>query len=117
MDRFVQFANPKLDAPLGDLVENFLLGSKTAQEWQLVRDKAILILQKHTAELRELMSQMQTFSHQTPVETVMAAQSRMAALRWLIQSIEQEVRRLDKAYRETAQMEQLLRDQAMLPTQ
>ena len=116
MDKLTQFSRSQFDALLGNLVTEFLLGSKTAHEWTLAREQATLILQQHTAELRELMAQMHSFSHETSVEMVMAVQSRTAALRWLIQSIEQEMQRLDKAYREAAQLEQLRQDQAMLLT-
>lgn len=116
MVKFAHYSGSQLATPVGNLVNDFLLGSKTAQEWQLSRENASAILEQHTAELRELMSQMQSFSHETSVDTVMAVQARTAALRWLIQSIEQEVHRLDKVYREVAQMEQLLQDRAMLFT-
>jgi hypothetical protein len=116
MDQIAQLLDHPTEAPLCELVDNFLLGSKTAKEWQNAREQAMLTVQQHTEELRELMAKMRTFSHQTTVETVISAQSRTAALRWLIQSIEREVQRLDKAYRETAQLEQLLKDQARLST-
>ena len=114
MDQFTQRPPNQFTAPLGEIVNDFLLGSKTAEEWRLASEQANLILQYRTKELRELMAEMQRFTHKTPVETVMEAQSRMAALRWLIQSIEREIQRLDKAYRETAQMEQLVQDRTKL---
>ena len=105
-----------METPLGDLVENFLVGSRSAQEWQQAREKASAILLQYTEELRQLMAKMRNFSHETSVETVMEAQTRIAALRWLVQSIEREVQRLDKAYREKAQIERLLEDRAILTT-
>lgn len=113
MDNFSQLSKHPMNAPLGEFAA---LGNGTVQEWQKARQQATLTLKQHTDELRELMALMQTFSYQTSVETVIGAQSRMAALRWLIQSVEQEVQRLDKAYREAAQLEQLLKDQAMFST-
>ncbi|GJM40623.1 MAG: hypothetical protein DHS20C20_09050 [Ardenticatenaceae bacterium] len=110
MDQLIQMAKQKSETPLAELVDKFLLGSKTSEEWKLIYEQANQVLHSHTQELRELMAEMRNYSHQTSVETVIAAQSRMAALRWLIQSIEREIQRLDKAYRETAQMEQLLQD-------
>ncbi|WP_420641870.1 hypothetical protein [Candidatus Leptofilum sp.] len=114
MNQFARITDREVEASVSELVDNFLLGSKTSDEWKDIHEQAGLMLAQHTQELRELMTQMQSFTHQTSVETVMAAQSRMAALRWLIQSIEQEIQRLDKAYRETAQIEQLLRERAKL---
>ena len=116
MDSFAHFSKSQFGDPLRNLVDEFLLGSRTAQEWVLAREQATAILRQHTAELRDLMAQMQTFTHETSVETVMTVQSRTAALRWLIQSIEQEAQRLDKAYREAAQMEQFRRDRATILT-
>ena len=113
---FQFFKQSPMETPLGDLVENFLLGSRSAQEWQQAREKASAILLQYTEELRQLMAKMHNFSHETSVETVMEAQTRIAALRWLVQSIEREVQRLDKAYREKAQIERLLEDRAILTT-
>ena len=95
-------------------VDNLSLGCTTAQEWKVAREQACAILQQHTEELRQLMAQMRTFTHQTSVETVMRVQARSEALRWLTQAIEREVQRLDKAYREAAQREQFLQDQVKL---
>ncbi|WP_420629946.1 hypothetical protein [Candidatus Leptofilum sp.] len=114
MNHFTQIAEHNDEAQLSGLVDNFLLGSKSSEEWKQVREQASLVLQQHTHELRDLMTQMRTFTHQTSVKTVITAQSRMAALRWLIQSIEREIQRLDKAYRETAQVERLRQERAML---
>ena len=94
--------------------ENVLPDYTMAREWKAARERANAMLQQHTEELRQLIAQMCTFTHQTSVEMVMYVQRRSEALRWLIQAIEQEVQRLDKAYREAAQREQFLRDQAVL---
>ncbi len=114
MNQFMHLIPGNIEAPLANLVNDFMLGSKTAKEWHEAREQANLVMQQHTKELRNLRAEMHAFTHEASVETVMMAQSRMAALRWLIQSIELEIRRLDKAYRETAQMEQLVQDRATL---
>lgn len=116
MAKFVQSSRHQFDAPLGNLVEDFMLGSKTAEEWALAHEQAATVLQTHKAELQELIIQMQSFSHETSVKTVITVQSRTAALRLLIQSIEHEMQQLDKAYREVAQLEQFRQDQAMMLT-
>ena len=102
------------DALFKELTGAVKLDCRSADDWQVEREQAAAMLKQHTDELRGLMSQMRSFNHQTPVETVMQVQARNEALRWLIQATEREIQRLDKAYREAAQREQFLRDQAAL---
>lgn len=117
MSSFYQLCKqPYIDAPLGDLVNNFLLSRRTAREWQAARTQAASILHAYVEELQQLLAQMHTFSHETSIETVIDVQARSAALRSAIQSIERELQRLDKAYKDMAQVERLLGDKAMLPT-
>lgn len=113
MDHYAHFPQQPENL-LVELTEVLSLDCRSAQDWLVLREQARATLQQHTEELRQLMSQMRAFNHQTSVEIVMQVQARSEALRWLTQAIEREIQQLDKAYREAAQREQFLRDQVAL---
>lgn len=113
MDSYLHFSK-QINEPVGMQIEGVSLDGRTAWEWQKTKEEACKTLQQHTDALRCLMAEMRSFNHETSLETVMDAQSRSEALRWLSKVIEREILRLDKGYREAAQREQFLRDQERL---
>lgn len=113
MDSYLHFSK-QANEPVEMESEAGSLDGRTAREWQKTKEEACKTVQQHTDALRRLMAEMRSFNHETSLKTVMAAQSRAEALRWLSKVIEREILRLDKGYREAAQREQFLRDQERL---
>ncbi|MCP4418941.1 MAG: hypothetical protein GY805_20180 [Chloroflexi bacterium] len=113
MDKHLHYSK-QASQPIVMQTKGISLRNLTARQLQKEKERACMTLQQHTEALRQLMAEMRSFDHKTSVEAVVEAQCRSEALRWLNKAIEREVQRLDKGYREAAQREQFLRDQALL---